>query len=563
MQDARPTGAAGGPAAACAAAVSLSTAVRERSSAPGGHPVTLLMHRATTVGKAAGGDGVVAGGSAGSSPASSPAPSPHDDANRRVSVACNECVRAKMRCSNERPCSRCVRRCCEHLCVDRPSRTVPNAPTPAVVISTATVRSGKRQRVATRTACRSCVQERAACDRERPCGRCRARGAPQECCDRLPGDLQTESDRLLRGDMPGGGGGDDARPTDTDSDDDVTASTMSAPPVHHGFYQAAPPNAPPPSSTTASTGVLASGGGHPPIAIGNPGGQPRQHHGRSASTTSFMPYLDGRAAGRKTPLPRNKTPYMARTPSVFPVQLMSHWRFAYKRYSPAMTASLLLSPGRLSAFLSMSMEVLSGGEIRDMRMEMIVHAMQEAGPLQAELCWLCASPYTLLPMEFRCIALYQDAQSAPAGACEPFLTIGDDDILRIAFWESPVAVLRLGFDTLVDKVQVSLSLNAEAQKMLGYASHVELDGIRYEFQQKATTIPHRVPFFWRLFSQRSLYILGCAQLERMFRALTQMRVDVELVASTGLHIASRTYWKYRTNSDGTIRDILIAVKRMA
>ena len=37
----------------------------------------------------------------------------------RVTVACVECVRAKMRCSHGRPCTRCIRRGHEDKCVDR------------------------------------------------------------------------------------------------------------------------------------------------------------------------------------------------------------------------------------------------------------------------------------------------------------------------------------------------------------------------------------------------------------------------------------------------------------
>lgn len=74
--------------------------------------------------------------------------------------------------------------------------------------------------------------------------------------------------------------------------------------------------------------------------------------------------------------------------------------------------------------------------------------------------------------------------------------------------------------------------------------------------------PVTVPFFWRFFSQRSLDVLGMAQLERDFRSLTQLRVDLELVANNGLHVPCRTYWKYRLQPDGHIQDILIAIKRI-
>jgi hypothetical protein len=138
--------------------------------------------------------------------------------------------------------------------------------------------------------------------------------------------------------------------------------------------------------------------------------------------------------------------------------------------------------------------------------------LQENGSLSPDLVPLSAMQYIPLPFKTRCIALLLDASTAIQ---EPFLTIDDDDLLRIgtvfliffqaafnsfktAFWESPCAVLRLGMSyKFSDRIEVSLSMNTEAQRILGYSSHAELDQLQQDFA-KATSVSSL--FFPFLFS---------------------------------------------------------------
>eukprot|EP00474_Spongospora_subterranea_P009425 CRZ09883.1 hypothetical protein [Spongospora subterranea] len=497
------------------------------------------------------------------------------ETGRRVTIACNECVRAKMRCSNERPCERCVRRCCEHLCVDRPSRISIIAPTPAVVIQAAAVRSKRGASVISRKQCGPCIGASLLCDTGRPCQRCVKRGDLDSCVD-PPHDREqsgngseTDSDEFeMLEEIVGG------RITKFAAVSEVASlpPPKSIPKHKGGLFtfptyanrssrpRSASAGEPISSNTTVGGAGVAGGSGGSTGVLARISPTKNKSAQQRPQNQSFMPFTEKQSSGNgsRNRLMRGKPPFMVRSPLQFPIKLTGHCRFAYRDFSPDALSSLLLSPARFQHFMSMSLDVLTSEECLAMRLEMIVAAVKDAGPLAGELLALCSKPALLKPFKTRCITLLLDA----ATSHEPCLTIDDDDILRIAFWESPCAVIRLAMDySWGDYTEVSLSMNTEAQRLLGYPSHSELDQLQQDFA-KAKTNPHSIPFFWRLFSQRSLLVLGMAQIERDFRALTQLRVDLELVANNGQHIPARTYWKYRLRPDGLVGDIMIAVKRI-
>ena len=148
------------------------------------------------------------------------------------------------------------------------------------------------------------------------------------------------------------------------------------------------------------------------------------------------------------------------------------------------------------------------------------------------------------------------------------LEIGNDDLLRIAFWESQCAVIRVGIS--VDKQQnhndlaLSVSLNAAAQKLWGF-THEELNEFAKQFRQGpqeslASKLGQPVPFIWRLFSHRSFASISHSMVGRHMQNLSQLRIDLEVVTRNGQHIPCRSCWKYRAHPNGFINDVIIAVK---
>lgn len=85
----------------------------------------------------------------------------------RVKVACCLCSAAKVRCDQNRPCSRCKARGTSDLCVDRAVTSTPNR---AVTKQLKEVK-----------ACNPCYLAKVACSDTRPCPRCVRLQQPESC----------------------------------------------------------------------------------------------------------------------------------------------------------------------------------------------------------------------------------------------------------------------------------------------------------------------------------------------------------------------------------------------
>jgi hypothetical protein len=96
------------------------------------------------------------------------------------SYACAACRRAKSKCSEEKPCRRCIRANRAASCAEWGREAGSRAwPSDLVLLDPAT--AGKRRRITISESCASCRRSKVRCDEQKPCTRCVKQGQAETC----------------------------------------------------------------------------------------------------------------------------------------------------------------------------------------------------------------------------------------------------------------------------------------------------------------------------------------------------------------------------------------------
>lgn len=154
--------------------------------------------------------------------------------------------------------------------------------------------------------------------------------------------------------------------------------------------------------------------------------------------------------------------------------------------------------------MSAAMECLSEQDIKALRSDMIMSCLHANSADYNELATLDRTPMPSFFLRYEVAPMVLESVGGTSSS-SPHLVIGNDDLLRIAFWESQCAVIRVNVSQSTTPtgyhILYSISLNDVAKKLWGY-THEELNQaaqiftpLPYEFYLEKIGKP--VPFLWR------------------------------------------------------------------